>query len=401
MYHMRITFLILGVILLAIGCRDVRFNGIPKEYNDLLIAALDKSGQNRMELETALTSCPAGQKEGMAFLIAYMPERDLEVLSSGFLLENVAIAYRARETFAWARELPDSLFFNDVLPYASLNENRDNWRHDFYTRFSKYVTGAPDVLAAIDSVNQHIRDEVLVDYNTRREKPDQSPYESMRQGMASCSGLSILLTDAFRAVGIPARIVGTPNWHDKRGNHNWNEVYANGQWYFTEYYPSGLNKSWFLADAGLANPDDPETSIYASSWKTTGLYFPLVWDLDIHYVPGINVTTRYIQLYEAEKALEAAQGNKVILEVAMYRNNSCSLQGDQRIEANVDIFCGEEQVGGGRTSGPLNDLNDLLTFYVDKNKTFTLRYVNEKGITKAVDVPVGSEKASVRLFWED
>lgn len=401
MYRMRKVLFVLIVTLLAAGCRDTLYKGIPREYDVLLEAALSKSGENRGSLETAMKNCPVEQKEGMAFLIAYMPEHDLKALSSEFLLENVAVTYRARETFSWARELPDSLFFNDVLPYASLNETRDNWRIDFYTRFSKYVAGAPDVFAAIDSVNKHIRDELLVDYNTNREKPDQSPYESMQQGMASCSGLSILLTDAFRSVGIPSRIAGTPNWHDKRGNHNWNEVYANGQWYFTEYYPSGLNKSWFLADAGLANPNDAETAIYASSWKPTGQHFPLVWDFDIHYVPAINVTDRYIQLYEAEKALDAAKGNKVSLEVAMYRNNTCSLQGDQRVEANVDLFRGEEQVGGGRTSGPLNDLNDVLTFYVDKNQTYTLRFVNEKGIAKAVEVAVGEEMTSVRLFWEE
>lgn len=155
-------------------------------------------------------------------------------------------AYKARERFSWAKALPDSIFLNEVLPYVSLNENREEWRPDFYGRFSSYVANCQTIWEAIDSVNRNIRDEVRVDYNTKREKPDQSPYESMRQGMASCSGLSILLTDAFRAVGIPARVAGTPNWHDNRGNHNWCEVWVDGQWYFTEYYPNALNKAWFL-----------------------------------------------------------------------------------------------------------------------------------------------------------
>ena len=95
---------------------------------------------------------------------------------------------------------------------------------------------------AIKAVNKNIRDEVKVDYNTAREKPDQNPSESIRQGMASCSGLSILLTDALRSVGIPSRIAGTANWHDNRGNHNWCEVWLDGKWYFTEYYPNELDR---------------------------------------------------------------------------------------------------------------------------------------------------------------
>lgn len=397
---MKVIAVLFFMILISAGCRNSLFTGIPTEYDLLLTSALERAGDNRPELETALRACADDQKEGMAFLIAYMPDRDLQELSSSFLLDNVMYAYKARFEFSWAKEIPDSVFFNDVLPYASLNETRENWRGDFFNRFSQFVKGAPDIFSAIDSVNKNIRDEVEVDYNTKREKPDQSPYESMRQGMASCSGLSILLTDAFRSVGIPSRIAGTPNWHDKRGNHNWSEVWADGEWYFTEYYPSGLNKSWFLADAGKANPDDAETSVYASSWKPTGISFPLVWDLSIKYVHGLNVTPRYIALYEAAKTFDAAKGNKVLLSVFMYRNDLCSLQGDNRVDVNVDLFYGNDQMGGGKTSGPKNDLNDVLTFNVEKNQNYTLKYIGIDGILKTVDVPLKEENISVKLFWE-
>ncbi|MDE5638944.1 MAG: hypothetical protein K2I47_04015 [Odoribacter sp.] len=86
------------------------YKGVPKTYYPLLDAAFSKAGNHAAELKKALQNSPSGQKEGMAFLIAYMPERDLKSLSASFLLENVAYAYRARERFAWAKELPDSVF---------------------------------------------------------------------------------------------------------------------------------------------------------------------------------------------------------------------------------------------------------------------------------------------------
>ena len=61
----------------------------------------------------------------------------------------------------------------------------------------------------------------------------------MRQGMASCTGLSILLVDALRSVGIPARFAGTASWHDDRGNHSWTEVRLDDGWHFTEFYQLG------------------------------------------------------------------------------------------------------------------------------------------------------------------
>lgn len=377
-----------------------KYSGVPKEYHQLLEEAIGKAGANATELNKALNAAPAHQKEAVAFLIAYMPERDLKELKADFILENTDYAFMAREQFTWAKAIPDSVFFNDVLPYASLNEHRDNWRKDFFERFSKYVKDCKDIRSAIDSVNKNIRDEVMVDYNTKREKPDQSPYESMRQNMASCSGLSILLTDAFRAVGIPSRIGGTPNWHDKRGNHNWNEVWIDGEWYFTEYYPSGLNKSWFLADAGKAIPDNPEHAIYASSWKPADSHFPLVWDFDIKYVPGVNVSERYIKLYEAEEAAKKVAETHVNIKVMMFKDDVCTFQGDDRVDVNVDVFCGADQVGGGRTAGPTQDMNDVLEFVLEKNKEYNFNYIGEAGQIKSIKLHVGNEPQTLKLYYK-
>ncbi|MBR8538276.1 transglutaminase domain-containing protein [Carboxylicivirga sediminis] len=387
------------LMVLSLGA-CTKYTGIPKQYHQLLDEALVKAEQNAPEIKKALEAAPANQKEAVAFLIAYMPEHDLKVLSADFILENTDYAFIAREQFAWAQAIPDSVFFNDVLPYASLNERRDNWRKDFYERFSKYVKDCKDIRSAIDSVNKNIRDEVIVDYNTKREKPDQSPYESMKQNMASCSGLSILLTDAFRAVGIPSRIGGTPNWHDKRGNHNWNEVWIDGQWYFTEYYPSGLNKSWFLPDAGKSIPDNPEHAIYASSWKPTGIHFPLVWDFDIKYVPAVNVSERYIQLYEAEEAAKKIAETHVTVKVMMFKDDVCTFQGDDRMSVNVDVFCGADQVGGGRTAGPTQDMNDVLEFVLEKNKTYSFNYTGEAGQMKSIKLNISDEPQSLKLYYK-
>lgn len=392
------------LVLLAFGlsaCSSGRYAGVPKEYHALIDRTIATAGDNAKELKKALKEVPRNEREGMAFLISYMPERDAKTLSAAFLLENVAYAYKARAEFPWAKEVPDSVFLNDVVAYANLNENRESWRKDFYERFKKYVAPCKTMREAIDSVNKNVRDELLVDYNTKREKPDQAPYESMRQHMASCSGLSILLTDAFRAVGIPSRVAGTPAWHDDRGNHNWNEVWIDGQWRFTEYYPSDdLDQSWFLTDAGKAIKEDVRKAIYAASFKPTGSYFPLVWDEDIRYVHAENVTDRYTSLYRAQLSAMPADGSHVALRVMVFKDKDHAEASGDRVATNLDVLKGEKQLYGGRSTGATQDMNDVLTFNVEKNQQYVVKFVNGKGEMQTQTVDVGDDTTTLKLYMQ-
>ncbi|WP_302406925.1 transglutaminase-like domain-containing protein [Leyella stercorea] len=392
------------LVLLAFGlsaCSSGRYAGVPKEYHALIDRTIATAGDNAKELKKALKEVPRNEREGMAFLISYMPERDAKSLSADFLLENVQYAYKARAEFPWAKEVPDSVFLNDVVAYANLNENRESWRKDFYERFKKYVAPCKTMREAIDSVNKNVRDELLVDYNTKREKPDQAPYESMRQHMASCSGLSILLTDAFRAVGIPSRVAGTPAWHDDRGNHNWNEVWIDGQWRFTEYYPSDdLDQSWFLTDAGKAVKEDVRKAIYAASFKPTGSYFPLVWDENIRYVHAENVTDRYTSLYRAQLSAMPADGSHVALRVMVFKDKDHAEASGDRVATNLDVFKGDKQLYGGRSTGATQDMNDVLTFNVEKNQQYIIKYMNGKGEMQTQTVDVGDDTTTLKLYMQ-
>jgi transglutaminase-like putative cysteine protease len=383
--------------VLAGACAGEKYRGVPVHYHPLLDSALAKAGDNAPELVKALASVPGTMREGMAFLVAYMPERDLRTLRAPELSTNVELAYAARNRFSWAREVPDSIFLNDVLPYAILNETRENWRVDFYRRFAPLVEGCTTLAEAISIVNARVRDELKVDYNTRRRRPDQSPSESIEQGMASCSGLSILLTDAFRSVGIPSRVAGTANWHDQRGNHTWSEVWLDGRWYFTEYYPEELDRAWFLADAGRAIPGDRDYAVWASSFKPTGTSFPLVWDFSIDYVPALDVTRRYVDVYREVFSNKTTDGEHVTLRVLAFKNGQKSARSADRLQLNVDIFHGASQVGGGSTAGPTRDMNDVLEFLVEKNKDYTLKYWLPDGTGKELTIPVKSVPLEVIL----
>jgi hypothetical protein len=272
------------------------------EETDTQIAkVLEKAGENRSEIQKALDEVPEDQSKGMRFIVVNMPETDLKTLSAEFLLENCEYAYRALSEAAWSDQLPEEVFFNNLLPYANINERRDRWRVDFYNRFKPWVADAKTPSEAAAILNQKVFPELGVKYSTKRKKADQSPYETLETGLASCTGLSVLLVDACRAVGIPARIVGTPLWSDRSGNHTWVEIWDEG-WHFTgACEPTGndLDRGWFTARASTAQRDHRLHAIYAVTFKNNGQTFPMVWDRDNTSVFAVNVTDRYTEKQEA------------------------------------------------------------------------------------------------------
>ena len=101
------------------------------------------------------------------------------------------------------------------------------------------------------AINKKLFRDYKVGYNTRRLRTDQSSKESIAQGMATCTGLSIMLVEACRAVGVPARLAGIASWPGRGGNHTWVEVWDDG-WHFVgaaEPDEKGLDHAWFVGDA--------------------------------------------------------------------------------------------------------------------------------------------------------
>lgn len=286
-----------------------------------------------------------------SFLVATMPLQDLRKLDPAYVDENIRLALAARSEFPWARELEEWRFLNDVLPYAVLDEQRDPWRADFLAKLRPIVAACKTRREAILAVNAALRDLVKVEYNTKRRAPNQSPADSMRQGMASCSGLSILLVDAFRAVGIPARVAGCATWVTVQGNHNWVEVW-DGEWFFTEYYPDkqGLNHGWLLERAAYADPERPETRIYATSWAPTGETFPVIWNLRQREIAGIDRTAAYHALAGGRK--HALSKEECVIGIRAHR-------GGKRVPTEVTVTQSGVFVAKVRTADATQDMMDV------------------------------------------
>lgn len=251
---------------------------------------------------------PSKEEEAaLSFLYHNMPDTDRKKLKYDFLRLNTRQALAARADNDWAMDVPWDIFLNYVLPYANLDEPREDWRSQFYSLFSPLVTDTTNTLDAAMELNYKIW--TLRGWNITfksNQTPDiMSPSQVIAAGYASCTGLAIFLVNACRAVGIPARVAGTPSWvspdpstQERFANHNWVEVWHNGVWSFTgpiEYADRQWNKTWFFPDSvSRAIPDSYLHSIYAASFKRTNTYFVLAWNEEYDGVPAYDVTKYYL-----------------------------------------------------------------------------------------------------------
>lgn len=113
MYRILTILLIAGFIT---SCHDSWHRDLSRQETQLVRKALRKADDNRKELKIALEDASHDEKPAMAFLIGYMPERDLKSLSAEFLIEDVDKAFEARDKFKWCAALPDSIFIMKFYP---------------------------------------------------------------------------------------------------------------------------------------------------------------------------------------------------------------------------------------------------------------------------------------------
>lgn len=187
------------------------------------------------------------QREAMVFLYAYMPLSDIADHSSGYFLDNVDYAFKARNEMPWGKDVPKREFKHFVLPVRVNNENLDSCRRVFYEELKERVCGL-SMYDAVLEVNHWCHEKVTYRPSDSR---TSSPLASVKTAYGRCGEESTFTVAALRAVGIPARQVYTPRWAHTDDNHAWVEAWVDGKWYFLgacEPEPM-LNLAWFNAPA--------------------------------------------------------------------------------------------------------------------------------------------------------
>ena len=377
----------------------------PAVQSNPLETRYELAGKNRTEIEQAVKQAPKEHRAAVEFLIQNMRQKDLQSLSADFLLDNVRVAYEARAAAPWASQVSDDLFFKDILPYANVDEKRENWRGKLREICWPIVKDCKTTGEAAQELNKQLFKKVKVKYSTKRKKANQSPSESMDSGLASCTGLSILLVDACRSVHVPARLIGIPRWSNKRGNHTWVEVWDNGDWHFTgaaEYNKDGLDRAWFQRDASLADKTKRMNSIYAISFTRTDTVFPIVWSVGRDNASyAINVTDRYAP---PKSDSPKADPNKVQVRIRVWNTAK-----SERVATSVTVVSAKQNDQSTKDQTKLSgtspsntaDMNDMLEFELQRGMKYELQIKNGDNVQQQVITAADAKSQLVEVRLEE
>jgi hypothetical protein len=198
-------------------------------HDDVFTAAADNT----------LTWCNAKK-----FLLAHMPDFDKHFMPPSVTIrgdsmfdDNIAFALMADNATSFSQKLPLPLKLSYGLPYASYHEARVNWRPLFFAKFFQLIAGA---ISTQEAISRLVAPNVFLNWSTNvwpshptapldmqtdynlawsssTSPPIINPFSFIAYGYSSCSGWATFLTYMARAVGIPARQVGTPCWNQPLG----------------------------------------------------------------------------------------------------------------------------------------------------------------------------------------
>jgi hypothetical protein len=227
------------------------------------------------------------------FLLQHMPAHDKSYMPPSVSIDgdsmfddNIAFAMMADASNKWSNQINIQIRMSYVLPYATYQESRQNWRPLFFAKFYQLTEGsasaedafekmvAPNLFLNWTNNNWDSRptttreSDYNIQWSSSTSPPIIDPFSFVAYGYSSCTGWATMLTYIARSVGIPARQAGTPCWNsifegiDYRGrasdnsnvtmcwhaglnsgnvnkgginsylnNHNWAEIWQNdGSW---------------------------------------------------------------------------------------------------------------------------------------------------------------------------
>ncbi len=305
MINMKRYILLTATVLCLAAChRDPHFIN-DRDYRNEVHTDFETRMAEFPMLQLQLDTLSRAKREAMEFLYAYMPLSDLADYEPAFFLQQVYMAFMAREEMPWGKDIPEDVFRHFVLVYRVNNENLDNARTLLYGELKERVQGMTIEEAALE-VNHWCHEHVAYRASDSR---TSAPLATMRTSLGRCGEESTFTVTALRTVGIPARQCYTPRWAHCDDNHAWVEVYVNREWKFLgacEPDPR-LNMGWFSV------PSTRCMMVHTKAFgkykgdeevvKRTGLYSEL--NLLSHYAPTRRVT---ITVLDADgKPLEGAQ----------------------------------------------------------------------------------------------
>lgn len=194
-----------------------------KEKNEIEFDALDYA--NYAEARAAFDALE--QQHGELDYGRKRFDRDLDTVTTAYLIENIDLAFQAWHEKPWAKDLSFETFCEYVLPYRGSNEPINSWRQACMKRYANLVEQMErpeDVREAARLIRHDVHKWVGFNELYYLHPTDQGFDEMNERRLGRCEDIANMMTYAMRANAIAAASDYTPWWADRDNNHAWDVI---------------------------------------------------------------------------------------------------------------------------------------------------------------------------------
>lgn len=328
------------------------------------------------------------------------PVPDLLSISSGYLIENIDLAFEVWKSYPWCKQLSFDEFCRYILPYRLKQEPLGRWRAYYYHRYKPVADSLVQAGATMKDVvvyfNSHYGKKYIQDAT---KIPGDFPFSLIEHlGGGTCDHLALNAVQLFRAIGVPMNLDLLPYHGKVNGGHAYNSfINEAGQFYFFSPYEREPERAGWIAPLvqRVSYEWQPEPNVEVNKWNS------LIVNRHLK-----NVTDEY---YKTTAVSFPAEMMDTLQYLATYNRGSFRVVAQTRVENNSakypTLSCGLlyfPMVGGEQ---------ELLSagnpFIVSDNGDVDLLCVNRKDVlvngVKLYDakriLTLGNEKYTL-CYWD-
>lgn len=157
-------------------------------------------------------------------------KNDIQAISPEYIIQNIDDVFNHRNN--WNQYLPDSIMYNYLLPYRSMDEQFCFWRAIFRSEFEKYIAKLyPQssvkqcCLLLSDSLKNWFFNTYFLK-NRNVEPAYLSPKQMLFRRQGACEDIANWGVYLLRSIGIAATVDFTPAWATSTGSHYWDVAFS-------------------------------------------------------------------------------------------------------------------------------------------------------------------------------
>lgn len=216
------------------------------------------------------------KKYGPVSPAANVLRRDIETVSSQYLIRNIEWAFKAWQEAPWGKQVDFEQFCREILPYRIADEPLEEWRETYYRRYKPLVDSLLTDKESLLEASQILYDTLVATrwiFDLSVPLPRLGALTLLDGRYGQCIDRCDLALYAMRALGIPAGIdMIVQNPDRKYAAHYWN--------YFTH---EGSNIEFTLHELR------PEVNNVDTTRKK-GKVYRILFDEYEHSLPNLHPT---------------------------------------------------------------------------------------------------------------